>query len=297
MKSQGQLVDEFVAGKEVGSASNMSIGGDTLYSYWGFLLMVRTPEGMVANSDKYSVSTSQHQELCLGKADITLSFSTMDLARIPIREFKVVDKRKESWVETGKWCFDTEEGYLGCPHRRRLLTQEQFKVLPSGQQDHCYRQEEHIPEAIVLYYEGKWYLSSTDEDNYFLCELPKRVTTVDRAYESLIPLGLKNKEYQRQGEWFFVEVEPPKSLLWKKRRAKTMYRHIDMDYALPRDRPYSHSHIATRGSTIDGKFYVSGSIKHPEHRMLRLSRADDPKIFQALRNRAVNSWSSRGRVD
>jgi hypothetical protein len=59
-----------------------------------------------------------------------------------------------------------------------------------------------------------------------------------------------------------------------------------------------NSHVATRGYETDtGKKYVSGQINHPEHKRLSLSYAKDPKIFWAVENTALVSYSANGGVD
>jgi hypothetical protein len=48
---------------------------------------------------------------------------------------------------------------------------------------------------------------------------------------------------------------------------------------------------------LDGKILVSGAVKHSnnDHPTLHLSTADNPIIYRAYHNTAVNSWSASGR--
>lgn len=154
---------------------------------------------------------------------------------------------------------------------------------------------ERRPSGAVIEWNGKYYLSSMDTESrhpdYFLVELPHAVETVDEAFESLIPAQVKDKKYRRQGEWFFVEdndIEKP----------RVTYREMEQEFSLPMSNDSSNPHIATRGCrTNDGGVLVSGGIHHREHGLMQLSKSDNPKIFNAYINTAVNSWSAGGRVD
>jgi hypothetical protein len=119
----------------------------------------------------------------------------------------------------------------------------------------------------------------------------------------LIPKEVRGKNYQRQGEWFVIESSSlPISIsgntkpISKERLSKLVYKSLLPHYDLPH-RDNGNAHIATRGMNLCGTHYISGQLRHPEHRMLRLSRANNPVIFQAYENTALNSWSASGNVD
>jgi hypothetical protein len=154
-----------------------------------------------------------------------------------------------------------------------------------------------------------------DGRNYFLCQLPEPVKTVEEAIEHLIPNELRittwDSEYKkqvatlrtdtvRQGEWFFRPISPldfnSQSELLKK-EIRHEYNLMEKNFTLPRDNADSHTHIATRGMLKNGIIYVTGTVRHTEHQTLKLSTADSPIIYRAYRNRAVESYSVNGRVD
>jgi len=309
MKPQNTLIREFVNGAKSGTASNMLVDGDVLYSYGRhFPLLVRTEFGFLLNADKYSSSTSQHQGMCFSCATIQIPFSVLGSARIDYRDFSIVDKRQRRYDKTGKWHYYVLMSYS--PYcfkgKDKIISGAEYKALTKTERDMCVEQEERRPEAVVIKYNDIHYLSSMDGSNYFLCQLPEKVKTVDDAFESLKPEGLNGQAYIRQGEWFFVEEDCSAesfSTHDKPNPAKEFYKMLEQKYALPH-RDGGNIHIATRGIDINNYILVSGQVRHvdrfgrrADHPMLKLSTSDDPKIFQAYQNRAVNSWSAGGRVD
>jgi hypothetical protein len=283
-----ELIERFVK-KSVtkGSAGRIYVEGDTLYSFGRhFPLLTRVPWGFVLNADKYSVTTSKHQSECFRYATVQVSLSTLRAARINVFEMILVDKVAQVWEKLDRWWLP------GDP--RKMIGKAEFDVLPDDVKEKCNQLEERRPEGCVLMYEGKYYLSSMDGQAYFLCQLPEPCKTVAEAFESLKPDPIKGREYQRQGEWFFVQrMAAP----WQ---VKEMYKKLRRNFVLPRGTDSANRHIATRGDLIDGQVVVSGQIRHREHRMLKLSTLEDPKLFMAYCNRAVASWApagGAGRVD
>ncbi len=53
---------------------------------------------------------------------------------------------------------------------------------------------------------GSTYLLGQDESVYFGCELRDHPTSVQEAYDSLVPDEVKGKAFNRHGEWFVVSV-------------------------------------------------------------------------------------------
>lgn len=194
---------------------------------------------------------------------------------------------------------------------------------------------ERRPQHDVIEHNGRYFLSGMDGQNYFLCQLPEPVKTVDEAIEHLIPNDLRITRYDydlhknvtalapsvvRQGEWFFEKHSTPapiKESEWLKTHTydldkvkeikaeikqhnagiKEYLARFQKNFVLPRGNDSSHSHTATRGALIDGIPYVMGTIRHSEHRSLKLSSMDKPVIYRAYMNRAVASYSAGGRVD
>lgn len=104
--------------------------------------------------------------------------------------------------------------------------------------------------------EGKRHLLvGHDERNYFMAQLPKAVSTVQKAHEVLKSVPSTAEKVKRQGEWFFTPLK-------------------DLDYlkGLPVHwkAPLGQSrnlHIAdqlVRGKK--GQLYVRGKVRHPEHK-------------------------------
>lgn len=60
--SNNDVAQLFADGATEGHSTNMTIRGDTIYSYGAhFPIAKRIPEGYVFNSDSYSISTNQHK--------------------------------------------------------------------------------------------------------------------------------------------------------------------------------------------------------------------------------------------
>jgi len=65
----------------------------------------------------------------------------------------------------------------------------------------------HRSPMVVLRHKKYDVLMGVDDDQYFGCKLPERCNTVKEAQDSLIPEGIRNVNYKRQGEWFIVGSE------------------------------------------------------------------------------------------
>ena len=76
-----------------------------------------------------------------------------------------------------------------------------------------------------------------------------------------------------------------------------MYKCLNRNFVLPKNNPNSNDHIATRGCVLDNVVYVSGNIRHMQHRMCKLSNLKNIRIFKAYRNTELNSWSAEDNVD
>ena len=296
MKSQSTLINEFVKGATKGEASHMYVDDDTLYSYGRhFPLLVRRDFGFLLNADKYSVTTSSHQSSCFRHATIQIPFSALESAGVSHRHFELVSHEPQRWDKTGKW-----ERWINDGSRRgktEVISNKEHQALSEDEREGYSEQEERRPESAILRYEGDYYLSSMDGWNFFLCKLPEPVETVEEAFASLKPAEV-GEDYQRQGEWFFVEMPLDKDFIKKE------YAKMNKNFVLPNKNPDGNLHIATRGYENQYGVFVSGQVRHQtrwggrgDHRMLRLSTLDNMKIFQAVENRAQGSWSANGRVD
>lgn len=274
--SNSAIIDKFKHGATTGKSLNIFIENDTLYSYGRhFPLLVRRDFGFILNADKYSVTTSQHQSACFGIATIIIPFSALYAANISYNNFKLVDKSK-SRIDTR-----TYKDNKGITHPV----------------------EEHRPQSAVITQDDRYFLSSMDNNGYFICELPHKCDAVNQAFNMLIPYQVKGKNYQRQGEWFVIESPELPITIFKSGKEytqaqynKLFYKSMYRNYVLPH-KDSGNPHTATRGIYINGIHYISGQLRHPEHRMLKLSYADNPVIFQAYENTAIGSWAASGNVD
>lgn len=274
--SQSELLTRFEKGATKGTASSMFIEGDTVYSYGHhFPLLLRRDFGYLLNADKYSVTTSGHQSQCRGIATVVIPFSALRSANINPSRFELIHKDKAR-VDTRR--YKDKDGNTKTVEERR-------------------------PESCVITQDNRYFLSSMDVWQYFIVELPQPCDTCQQAFDILMPYQVKGKHYQRQGEWFVVESpDLPISIfesgkaIDKAKLSKMVYKSLLPTFTLPH-RDNGNPHIATRGINLNGVYYISGQLRHPEHRMLRLSKSDNPVIFQAWENTALNSWHASGRVD
>ena len=289
------LVRKFRDGKTSGTASNMFIDGDTLYSYGHhFPLLVRMPWGYLQNGDKYSVTTSSHQSHCRHLATIIIPFSTLRAAGIDYKgEMELIDK---SDARTDERTYIDKDGIKKTVYERR-------------------------PESSVIGYGEKCFLSSMDGQNYFLTELPKPAKTVQAAFDMLRPglaQGEEGKDYLRQGEWFFIPVKltlfasykiktsgkgmekQERRATWKESKDKVYIHNIPVTF-LPSHNQDPHHYATEYGNIIDGgganPFVVRGTVRHSngEHRMLKLGNGREWYI--AVESNHVRSWGASGKVD
>jgi hypothetical protein len=308
MKRQDTLVTEFGKGKKKGTASNMFIDGDIMYS-WGhhFPLLVRMPhwgkDKYLLNADTYSPSTSLHQRLCFHLATVQIPFSALNQAlngempgsptgysiRFDVKKLHLIDKDGERWDWTGKWnyCYGEKEGRYGREVVAKVISNAEYEKLPIEEKGKCDKLKERRPEACVIRYGRKYYLSSMDGNNFFISLLPGKVETVDQAFEALKPAEINGTEYKRQGEWFFVPVSvtvPRKEIQKKKpltNRLTILPRHHYVrDYALV----FGHKHPIVRGT-----------VRHTQgdHGILKLG--EDWHL--AIESNHKGSWGAQGRVD
>ena len=313
--SHSEVINRFVnKGATKGKGANMFIEGDVLYDYGHhFPMLVRTDFGLLLNADKYSSTTSHHQSMCMEYAKIQIPFSVLRAANL-IKSygfdkptFELIKADKQRWDLTGKWSRWVKDGSRH--GKTETISNKEYLALDANTRLTYSKQTERRPEASIIKQGDKYYLSSMDGWNYFMCLLPEPATTIKDAFASLKPKEV-GKKFVRQGEWFFVEATELPIVLMKDgiadfgRAIKTVYKAMTQKFELPKKRPESNSHIATRGMQVESAIYVSGQVRHVthfggrgEHRMLVLSKSDKPKIFRAYENRAIESYSASGRVD
>jgi len=143
-----------------------------------------------------------------------------------------------------------------------------------------------------------YYYGGFDERQYFIAALPREVTGIDDALESLKPKEViayqstaspNDRPVLRQGEWFFVPA------FWKKIPKANFTAN-----KLPDDGQKTNEHVC-KWCKIDGQIYMEdttvfhrnrGGHSTGEHKKLRLVGQ-----YMAYKNTELDSRSSMGRVD
>jgi len=294
---------------------------DAVYSYGDhFPLATLCENGFLLNGDRYSSTTTSHQDLtrsiCMEICkDAKLKFAVIPFTVLnnadltPIRKIEIMDKTEEQYRDVK---------YTDKNGRKQI-------------------RQEHLLGGSVIKYNQKHFLSSTDTtsatwgNGYFLTELAEPVESVEEAFESLKPLLVKQFECEledseapsdlilRQGEWFFVKIDRESFVKPVKfcKGIMCMEKIAMRNEFLPSGDSATAHHRATRliyigngkGCYFDKKekrhvsyriapgFYCRGTIRHVngEHKMLKLGNGKE--WYHAVRNRQVRSWSYDGRVD
>ena len=260
--------------------------GDRLYSFGiHFTLAVKTVYGgFIINADKYSVSTSGHQSTAISQAPKgtpQIPFSALSRAGINERYIDLIEKTEDTWEE--KRVRD-EHGNI-----------KTVKVHHLG--------------ACLFRHGGTFYLSSLDHASrgrqYFLVQLRAGADSVEEALKQIS--GLTTEDYEayergeikRQGEYFFkpIKTEEFKELIKKngyKSVRELLEKRVNLGERINNGRPTRNEHRARDfiHTLLTGAF-VRGTVRHPEHGMLRLG-----KVWHRVSlNEVVNSWSAGGRVD
>lgn len=273
MLSNEDAVKAFRDGHKGNSKHVFHDDNKTLYSYGHhFKLAVRLDTGeYLINGDTYSSSTSRHTSLCIQylRPNVIIPFSALDQVTRDYHLIKLISRESDRYIQRTRK--DPETGEL-------------------------IKYEEHRLGAAVIEFKGKYYLSSIDsgakgQGGYFLVELPKNARTVANAFDLLFPEELNpNCPYVRQGEFFFVPTD------MKTTDLLPMEPRFEDKNNIARYFPNAgtgHAHMATEIRHTGEDIYVRGTIRHTEHKMLKLG-----KIWHRVYvNRAVRSFSAGGNVD
>ena len=317
MKSQDQLVTDFSKGKEKGTASNMFIDGDIIYSFGHhFPMLVRMPHwgknGYLLNADRYSPSTSGHQGQCFRLATVQIPFTALNQAvngerpgsmtsnriKFDVEKLHLIAQDSERWDWTGRWTYRygqkvikaTSESLYSrdrTEYLEKIISNTEYEELIDDEKGKCEQQRERRPESCVIRYGRKYYLSSMDGANYFISLLPGKVETVDAAFEALKPAEINGSEYKRQGEWFFLPVSEtvPRKEIKKKRFLTNKIKELP------------HHHYARDYALVFGYKYpvVRGTVRHiqGDHGMLKLGE----EWHMVIESNHKGSWGAAGQVD
>lgn len=263
-----------------------------LYSYGShFPLCVRTEykekEFFLLNGDRYSSTTAQHRNgirsYLKNRTFCTVSASAIrgiNRNRSILRELRIVDFTEDL------------RGYVDDKNPLPKNLPEGTEISHDKNGDPT---SYHRAGTLLFEFDGRTFLCGMDDGSYFVSELLGKAKSVEKAFVMLKPDRVINAKspVMRQGEWFFIEAETdPKQV-------RKMLKFMEPSFSLPH-LDGGNPHTVTRGCRISIKardYLVSGSVRHHQHRTLRLNRMDDPKLFLAVRNTAVNNWSAAGTVD
>jgi hypothetical protein len=192
----------------------------------------------------------------------------------PAPGYTLVTSNKQFTVDSG-WCLDLRW------HRPPV-------VLINDSQD---------PKHSLLF--------GQDDDAYFGVELPKKASSIDQAFEVLIPAAVKqaykeNRAVNRQGEWFTVARKLEEVIPMTK--AVITFRTVDItdnsevrSVSLNRDHEKaSHHYVLTKDGRVasDGTIYACDAcLQHENY--------DHPDLYTKdwvsyHRNTAVRSFSVKG---
>jgi hypothetical protein len=115
----------------------------------------------------------------------------------------------------------------------------------------------------------KRYLAGMDERHLFISELPHergKINTVEDAHRWLKPVEVKDTKKKkdskviRQGEWFFVDVNPEERLLINEKAEWVL-----PQTALPtRGKPHTADYLLNAG----GKIFIKGKVRHADHKTI-----------------------------
>jgi len=276
-KSQRKLIEQFEAGAYEGRASHMFVEGDVLYSCgqerpMAFRYRRDRAYKFLINADRYSVTTTCHQSQCF-RLGPQVSFSALAAASVKLDRVRVVDARPDTWRETPA-------------------------PVPW---DPARAWREHLPGAVLLETDGRYLLSSIDEDehwsrrSYFLSQLPRKASTVAEAFDCLVPDEVRSRRekpgarpYKRQGDWFFLPTGYETREL-----PRPSYKGVQLVDRVgePTDHYVSELRLNS-GQCCRGTVRHRPKKRGSQHAMLTLGDIWH-EVFQ---NTAVGSWNADGRV-
>lgn len=287
--SQEDLITRFRQGKKKGSASNMFIDEEVLYSYGRhFPLLIRMPFGYLMNGDRYSSSTSAHQRKCSRLATIIIPFSILVRAGIAPMQLQLIDKSDQVWED------------------------REYTDPKTGEKK---TYQERRPDSCIVQFGDRQYLSSMDAGSYYMSLLPRKIEKVIEAYDILRPDmadGEEGTDYQRQGEWFFIPLSKTLHLQnakvvhrergrervpWKHLMGPDGYRYEPKRFLKNRNPEQEPHHYANEYGEIEKCPYpvVRGQVRHQngDHRMLQLGK----EWHLAIESNHLISYGAGRRVD
>ena len=93
---------------------------------------------------------------------------------------------------------------------------------------------------------------------------------------------------------FYMALARKRAAGMGKKFTFTGFKRIGRKHDLPRSNPRSNRHIVTYLYDTGLDLLAAGTVRHPEHRMLKL---EPGKVYTVHRNTSLGDWSASGRVD
>jgi hypothetical protein len=308
--SHWAIVQKFARGATKGKGSRVFIENEKIFSYGHhFVLATRKEVGdwgcgikFLVNGDRVSVSTSGHTNLVIGacKPNVQVPYSALQAAGLaeaqsnafiaPCHDLRIVARGDDRWYAVCCRC-GRDVDNAGTFH-----LDDESDTCPSENDRQPWRYE-HVLGGVVMEFGGRHYLSGIDHNepwrlrSYFLCLLPKLVSSIADAYDCLKPSAVRKAEsvgleIRRQGDVFLAPVTKgewnPMLRFGRDRLAK--------DYRL-----WEGTHEASRALIADGRVFVTGKLTHArrQHRTLYCKG----QWYEAFKNTALASWNAIGSVD
>jgi len=286
------LVKYFRTGEYVPFTDYMYIDGNLLHVYTNYprigdtkLAAVKSGKYTIINGDSPIDRIGEFEDVVEelqkhGDNEITTSFECLKNAGINVQKMEVLDLTEDFDVSTyyGEEKFDEFESTIP-----QGATITYYRTNPTKDNDSITQKRAHRAGSMLVREFNDYYICGMDGLSYFVTKLPKKVTTVDKAFSILKPNEVhewekKNKtQAKRQGEWFFIPTDL--------RKVKGMRKK-----ALPLWKDGGNKHVADYYAVVDGKHYVKGDVTHVDHKPEYLGYV----IHEAIMNTAKGSWSMQG---
>ena len=291
-------------------SSNIRVTQEAIYSYGTHFPLAETLRdedgfllGFLLNGDSWGPTTSRHQRATRDVLErgfyptVVIPYSALRTIGIGRpREVRIVARNEPTYVAYVSRSA-TLPGWVN-PDRvvDTPLPAEPEVGVDGWHQDVVWHREgsgyvawnwRHVLEEAVISYRGEHYLSGIDHQDftYFLVRLPRQVSDVADAYDSLMPTSVRlakeaGLDVLRQGDIFFI----PTDLTTRALTAMGVSRERGGDL-------FRTNHRATEVARADRLTFVRGIARHrplgrrPDHKMLYLG--DRKTWYLAVRNAAA----------
>jgi hypothetical protein len=200
--------------------------------------------------------------------------------------YKPDEKERSNWYFINKEKWDNFNVPIGATYSEK-------KDADTGE---VIEKSWHRIGAVLLEHDKKYYICAMDEGSYFISLLPRKVTSITKAFQALKPYEVIKAEKAgvkviRQGEFFFIPVN---KVIKEKEFSKQA--------ALPATAESSNQHVCKRLVKIDGKYYAKGRVRHVgrfgrgQHKTIILGDGNKD-VYMVVKNTSKGDWSSNGKVD